>query len=636
MAVTCLRLLAAFNDRANQGGVAGVGCGCACVFAGGVVCRRAGRVLEVRAVMQAAIGIHGLPWRWGAAVAAVFHRDDYSQDKHARKFDLIHEVQNELQLVPIGTPDAEIDAAIYQAGESAARECYRYCERYQLSSLIVDGIFLLCLRMGVPRPTGATEKEIIARAVDRGWWVRKLRTEHKRRFEHASIQLGMTWVKTDPYISRESAARQARYNAQNQKLLESITATNGIDEYTLAQLAALGPANKAIRRGELMLRIRGCEEIANEMRHVAVFWTITCPSKFHSVGGTNKNYNGATPRDAQAYLCKVWQRIRAAFKREGMQPYGFRIAEPHSDGCPHWHMLLFIEPEHEARMTAIINKHALAEDGEEKGAKENRVKLVRIEAGKGTAAGYIVKYVSKNIDGHGVGDHKAFEDGRTYVIATDMFGDAELTASERVTYWSQVWGIRQFQQIGGAPVGVWREMRRVKAETVAGPNTPADIRAAWDACQKIESDDPMIAKRASFAGYIRAQGGPNVGRRATIRIATRPVTITGRYAVYEAEKPVGVYSVTQKKAVFESVRYTWTIKEGGGVAVAVPWTCVNNCTQVDYPALSRRMNESTKNAAKAISGKKFAAPAWVDWPAIVRESRAVEKKTKNFIWGRDA
>jgi hypothetical protein len=514
--------------------------------------------------------------RMARALSAILARDGWRG--HADKKRVIWEVQSDCESVPIDIDGDALTAALCNAASQAARECYRYVERYKLSGMIVDGILLLCQRMRVPAPAGETSQEIIARAVDEAWWLRRLKTEHKRRLEHTSIQLGFTSKACDPYISREAAMMQARYNDQNRKLLESRTLINQLGhEYTVAQLADLGTANKAIRRGELMLRIRGFEEIANDMRHVAMFWTITCPSKFHAVGGENKNYNGATPRQAQAYLCDVWKRIRSAFKRAGIQPYGIRIAEPHSDGCPHWHMLFFVPPEHEARMTEIITKYAMDEDGTEKGAQENRVKLVRIEAGKGTAAGYIAKYVSKNIDGYGVGDHKAFEDGGTYTVAPDMFGNEELTPSQRVTYWSQLWGIRQFQQIGGAPVGVWREIRRIKHETIA--NAPKELRDAWLACQKIESDDPMIAKQASFADYVMSQGGPTVGRGAAIKIATRQTTIAGKYAVYEAQKPCGVYCVSNANAVYESVRYTWTIKEGDGGGVAVPWTGVNNCTQ---------------------------------------------------------
>ncbi len=346
--------------------------------------------------------------------------------------------------------------------------------------------------------------------------------------------------------------------------------------YSVADLAALGVGNKAIRRGELMLRIRGFEEIAEKLNHGGMFWTITCPSKFHAVGGANEKYGGATPRGAQAYLVRVWALIRSALHRIGIRPYGFRIAEPHSDGCPHWHMLLFVDRAHFEAMAIIIRAYALAEDGGELGAQENRVKLVSIEAGKGTAAGYIAKYVSKNIDGFGVGDHKTFEDGRTYVVAPDLCGDMEITPSKRVTYWSQLWGIRQFQQIGGAPVGVWRELRRVSADAVRA--APDVIKAAHAACQKIESENPAIAKQASFAEYVWAQGGPLVGRNVAVRIATRLEVIKGRYTTKAVKKPVGVFWSEQVNAVYESTRYTWKIERGCGAAFDVPRTGVNNCT----------------------------------------------------------
>jgi hypothetical protein len=521
--------------------------------------------------MQAQFGI---PRRMARAVGAMFARDE-------RKNAVIEALAADDQRVPLAIDGAQVgEGAMHQAADAAARECYAICQRVQTADAILIAIGMVCRRRGVAVPRGDDLAEIIARAVDKAWWLRNIRTEWKRRFEHTSIMLGLTHVRTDPYISREVAIYQDQRNRENQKMLEACTAINeNGDTYSVAELAALGTGNKTIRRGELMLRIRGFEEVADTLRHVGMFWTITCPSKFHSVGGTNTKYEGATPRDAQAYLVKAWARMRAAMHRAGIQPYGFRIAEPHTDGCPHWHMLLFVAPASADQMNDIIREHALAEDGDEAGAQKNRVKLVHIEAGKGTAAGYIAKYVSKNIDGAGVGDHKTFENGQTYVVAPDIFGDIEITPSQRVTYWSQVWGIRQFQQIGGAPVGVWRELRRVAAETVA--NAPDAIRAAHLACQKIDSTNAAVAKQADFAAYMMAQGGPTVGRRAAIKIAARDVTITGKYATYTAPKPVGVYWAMQPHAVYESVRYTWTVSGPGerrGVAFDLPRTGVNNCT----------------------------------------------------------
>jgi hypothetical protein len=522
----------------------------------------------------------GIPKRMARAVEAMFLRD--GQAKHAGKLDVLCALVTDDERIPLATDTGAItgEPAIWHAAEMAARAVHRFCDQLQTADAILAAVAAECARRGIAAPLGDTEKEQITRALDKAWWRRHLRTEWKRRFEHTSIQLGLTSVRNDPYVSRETAIMQDRQNRANAEVLENRIATNEHGQsYTVAELAELGTGNKTIRRGELMTRIRGFEEVAEDRRDVGVFWTQTCPSKFHSVGGTNPRYNGATPRDAQAYMVKVWARQRAALHRAGIRPYGFRIAEPHTDGCPHWHMLLFVEREQVERMESIMRGYALEEDGDEPGAEKNRVKVVRIEAGKGTAAGYIAKYVSKNIDGAGVGDHKAFENGTTYVVAPDIFGDVEITPSARVTYWSQVWGIRQFQQIGGAPVGVWRELRRVRAETVQ--NAPDAIKAAHLACQKIESDDPAIAKQADFAAYMRAQGGPTVARKAlAVRVAARDVTIKGRYATYEDKKPVGIYAPAFPDEVYESVRYRWTIeqKDGAGVAFDSPWTGVNNCT----------------------------------------------------------
>ena len=133
-----------------------------------------------------------------------------------------------------------------------------------------------------------------------------------------------------------------------------------------------------------------------------------------------------------------------------IRAFGFRVAEPHHDGTPHWHLLLFLRPEEVEFATAVFRKHALKEDGYEPGAQEHRFTVTPIDEKFGSATGYIAKYISKNIDGYGM-------DGEL----DDESGQPVKEMAKRVRAWASRWNIRQFQQIGGAPVTTWRELRRL-------------------------------------------------------------------------------------------------------------------------------------------------------------------------------
>jgi hypothetical protein len=244
-------------------------------------------------------------------------------------------------------------------------------------------------------------------------------------------------------------------------------------------------ANPEVRRAELMVRMRGFEDYAKAAGHTALFYTLTTPSKFHrySGAGLNPKYQHTTPRQAQAYLCKVWARIRSQLKRDDINVYGFRVAEPHHDGTPHWHILLFMQPEQASRVTAVMRDHALREDGNEPGASEHRLEVVALDGSKGSATGYIAKYISKNIDGFGM----------------DVDYDAGISAADgaaRVRAWAIVWGIRQFQQVGGASVGVWRELRRLT-----------------DTVDTLLEDARQAADKGDWAAYLVAQGGATLPRK---------------------------------------------------------------------------------------------------------------------------
>ena len=325
-------------------------------------------------------------------------------------------------------------------------------------------------------PTKEQKVAALARLCDFSWWRRKLITWQSRELEAFARELGFVCRKTGAYISNISFARRSDRKRSNRALLEKLQAENELGQtYTLAELADLSVSNPAIRRTELMVRMRGFENIANEAseQFTGQFCTLTCPSKYHArskSGIQNSKYNGATPLEAQHYLNTVWQRTRAAWKRQGIEAFGMRVVEPHHDGTPHWHLLLFFESTQVAPATAILQGYALEEDGEEPGASEHRLQVVTIDPSKGSATGYIAKYISKNIDGYG--------------IDADQYGLDAKNSAQRIEAWASVWGIRQFQQIGGASVTVWRELRRLDAETIDASLLAQLIQAAdngeWD------------------------------------------------------------------------------------------------------------------------------------------------------------
>lgn len=297
------------------------------------------------------------------------------------------------------------------------------------------------------------DKPILERLQTEKWWRKKVKPLAFRTCEQIMRELGHTQRGRGCYVSDYTFRRFLGRERRNGNLLQALEATNELGEvYTLSQLSELGMSNHELRRGELMVRMRGFEEWAEQDQHdwTPMFYTITCPSKYHLYSNDEKNtkYNLATPKDAQSYLCTVWARIRAEASRQAIKFFGFRVAEPHHDGCPHWHMLLFVRADQSKSFTGIIRSRALAEDGNEPGAQKHRFEAVAIVPEKGTAAGYIAKYVSKNIDGVGVAlDEEAQE--------------LTVNTAARVRAWAACWGIRQFQQIGGPPVTVYRELRRL-------------------------------------------------------------------------------------------------------------------------------------------------------------------------------
>ncbi|HCR96880.1 MAG: replication endonuclease [Halomonas sp.] len=460
------------------------------------------------------------------------------------------------------------------------------------------------------------------------WWGKRLRKLTNRRLEQRQRLLGRTQKKDEIYISDpvyrrmiDQANRNARY------LEESIAVNQDGDEYTLAELVELGTSNPKNRYAELMVRISGLEHWGEKQGLTSAMWTITLQSAKHPMrhnGSPNPKYDGATPKEAQACLQKQWSKTRAAWDRAGLRVYGLRIVEPHHDGTPHWHILIWMRPEDEAQVTAIMRRYALEHCPEEVAHNPSiRFKSVRIDPSKGSATGYVVKYVCKNVNGE--------QHARKNVEGDDLdlYGEPLATSVPRVEAWSRCWGIRQFQFFGEPTIDVWRQLRRTDEERLAD----------WEAAIRPEPEAAAIlhdARKVAIAGdyykYLCLMGGPMQPRDAAPirpwRVVRQTTDIAnfdritgewtsdklGRYGEPVASTWGLVVNSQVGQTEYLTRYYRWTIERkgeadavdvqrvtetatplnlvGGGVGVdfqrvgeaAAPWTCISNCTDGDSAA----------------------------------------------------
>lgn len=448
----------------------------------------------------------------------------------------------------------------------------------------------------------------IARLINPDWWERKLWRLRNDWRESQLRAAGLIHKRAAPYVSKEALADWIEQKRRNREFFKRHELVD--DEGNTVSLEAMVDAsisNPTIRRHELMARMKGIELVAQSREDVGVFYTITCPSKYHAnnqSGHANPKWNHTTPPQAQAYLTKLWANIGSKLGRENLRVYGFRVAEPHHDGTPHWHLLLFMKPQERHAITEIMRAYAVKEDRAELGKRTGaRFTAKRLDPKKGSATAYIAKYISKNIDGYALDGELDNETGKP-MKETARFAMA----------WASRHRIRQYQPIGTPPVTVWRELRKlnnkllndlIKSDEyrfalqhlIDEKTAPAVIAAKAAAMRgrKLLLDPAMDAVMSAadvscFATYIMQQGGVLIPREQyTVRIAYQDNEQPNAYGEI-TEKIYGIYSPLLGEASRICTRLkTWKIvarqKAKAAVAVGVdafqlgpaePWSSVNN------------------------------------------------------------
>ena len=494
----------------------------------------------------------------------------FKREHQLRKFDLnLTEADSNLKLFASDKSKICLGYQTHLNDIDASKRCLKLLSKYTLQL-----------------PSSKKPTYILNRLTDKDWWYRKVRQLRDQILSEIERDIGIVSKNKEPYSSDRSLRNQLYRKAQQHEFLERHTLQNHKNEtFSLADCAATTVSNPAIRRAELMTRISGFEMVANVCSHSALFITITTPSRMHrslSKNDTlNPKFDGTTPNDANQYLCRLWERARAELHRRNITPYGFRVAEPHHDGTPHWHLLLFVQPEHEEQLISILYHYSLQDSPNEKGAKERRMTVKKIDPEKGSAAGYIAKYISKNIDG----EH----------IDKDLYGHDAKNSAQRIITWASDHRIRQFQQIGGPSVTVWRELRKLK-----DPLTESKAEEAR-----------VAADSGNWAAYVFAMGGANMKASdrpikpfytyiEALDLDTGEVLTLDKNKYGETSKQV-IRGISANCSVIPTRFFVWSpgkrlkplafkghekvfdpfvLGSESASAASATWTCVNNCTEV--------------------------------------------------------
>ncbi|EOI5752846.1 replication endonuclease [Enterobacter hormaechei] len=420
----------------------------------------------------------------------------------------------------------------------------------------------------------------LARMLCADWWYRKL---WRMRCEWREEQLRAVCLvnkKASPYVSYEAVIHKRE---QRRKSLEFFRSHELINEdgdtLDMEDVVNASNSNPAHRRNEMMACVKGLELIAEMRGDCAVFYTITCPSRFHATlnnGRPNPKWTSATVRQSSDYLVDTFAAFRKAMHKAGLRWYGVRVAEPHHDGTVHWHLLCFMRKKDRRSITAMLRKFAIREDREELGTNTGpRFKSELINPRKGTPTSYIAKYISKNIDGRGLAKEISKETGRSL-----------RDSAEHVSAWASLHRVQQFRFFGIPGRQAYRELRllagqaaRVQGERKAGapvldnPRLDAVLAAADAGC---------------FATYIMKQGGVLVPRKHhLVRTAYELNDEPSAYGdhgirIYGIWSPIAEGKICTHAVKWKKVRKAVDVQEAeADQGACAPWTRGNNCPPVE-------------------------------------------------------
>ncbi|EMM1613172.1 replication endonuclease [Raoultella ornithinolytica] len=420
----------------------------------------------------------------------------------------------------------------------------------------------------------------LARMLCADWWYRKL---WQMRCEWREEQLRAVCLvnkKASPYVSYEAVIHKREQRRKSLEFFQSHELVNADgDTLDMEDVVNASSSNPAHRRNEMMACVKGLELIAEMRGDCAVFYTITCPSRFHATlnnGRPNLKWTSETVRQSSDYLVDTFAAFRKAMHKAGLRWYGVRVAEPHHDGTVHWHLLCFMRKKDRRTLTALLRKFAIREDRAELGNNTGpRFKSELINPRKGTPTSYIAKYISKNIDGRGLAKEISKETGKSL-----------RDSAEHVSAWASLHRVQQFRFFGIPGRQAYRELRLLAGQAA---RAQGNKKAGAPVLENPQLDAVLAAADVGcFATYIMKQGGVLVPRknhliRTAYELNDEPGTYGDRgIRIYGIWSPLVEGRICTHAMKWKMVRKAVDVQEAiADQGVRAPWTRGNNCPPVE-------------------------------------------------------
>ncbi|AFI90434.1 replication endonuclease [Pectobacterium parmentieri] len=371
--------------------------------------------------------------------------------------------------------------------------------------------------------------------------------------------------KISPYVS----VRALREFLDSQKRMKNFLENNELessdgDRISLETAYNSGNSCPKNRRTELMTRLRHTGEFFTSEGFDGYFLTITLPSAYHPNhidGRENSRCTIIDPRAGHEELSRIWRNVGRKFARDEIFFAGFRFTEPHHDGTPHWHCVIWFRPQQaDAALKILRDRYCERDFAEISHNPEVRFKSVPIDPERGAAA-YCAAYISKNIDG----------------FQMDIDSEAGLNAVDgatRATTWARLYRIRQFQQFGCVGSTAWRELRRQRTAPVDCDPVLRDFWQAADSgdfgafirLSREHGGVSLYRADADFAGReLRNQWGEKTSKIRGVCLSADPLT--------RVQTRTRDWSIVPKQV--ENPPISDAVQRCG--TPLAPWTSGNNC-----------------------------------------------------------